>query len=103
MRLEIEKRQVKRFTLLYELYKETKANSNKSVDLMKLADKNEIKNGNYESAKQYLHDEGYIHFPDTSFEDCKINHEGIKIVEKAVTFPDDRSENFPSFKEMDLN
>lgn len=103
MKLEIEQRQLKRFILLYELYKESKANTRKSVDFMKLADKNGIKNGSYESFKQYLTDEGFIHFSDTQSEDCTINHLGVKTIERALTFPNERSENFPSFTSLDLS
>jgi hypothetical protein len=103
MKLEIEKRQLKRFILLYELYKETKGNTRKAIDFMKLAADNGIKNGNYETFKQYLTEEGFIHFSDTSLEDCTITHEGIKIIEHAIMFPKERSENFASFDDMELS
>lgn len=100
MKAEIEQRQVKRFIVLYELYKEVKANTEKEIKLFELAAKSGIKNGVFEEAAAYLAAEGLI---DHGYGDIyKITHQGKKTVEQVVCFPDDSFDQFPPFKDMGI-
>lgn len=100
MKTEIEERQYKRFVVLYALYKETKGNTQKVINLKELANKEGIKNGVFEEAYSYLKAEGFINSGNPIT--VGISHEGVKAVEESVKFPEKTMLLFPSFKDMGL-
>lgn len=101
MKTEIELRQTNRFIILYHLYKEVKGRLDIQEDILGIAAKHDIKNGNYKEAYQYLADEGYIKLGEKSHH-AALTHEGKKAVEHIVTNPEKRTENFPPFNEMGI-
>jgi len=100
METEIEQRQCNRFVVLYEVYKEAKADTTISVKVVDLAAAKGVKNGIFKEALAYLVDEGFL----TGLINHKggITHEGVKIVEYIITHPNDSTDLFPAFKEMGI-
>ena len=101
MKSEIELRQTDRFIILYNLYKETSGRIEKHVDILNIAAKHDIKNGNYKEAYKYLVDEGYIKLSHQAHH-ATITHSGKKVVETITTNPDEKISNFPTFNDMHL-
>lgn len=99
MKAEIEERQYKRFVVLHALYKETKGSTNKAVILKQLAADNNIKNGVFEEVYDYLKTEGFIK---ANAAGIFITHEGKKAIEYSVNYPDERTTQFPAFKDMGI-
>ena len=125
METEIEQRQCNRFVVLYEVYKEAKADTTISVKVVDLAAAKGVKNGIFKEALAYLVDEGFLTglinhkggitiltpscvMPPLGFLTGLINHkggithEGVKIVEYIITHPNDSTDLFPAFKEMGI-
>lgn len=100
MRTDIEQRQTNRFIVLYEVYKESKADTNISVRTTDLAAAKGVKNGIFKEALVYLIDEGFLTSVINS--QGKITHGGVKIVEYIITHPDESTDLFPSFKDMGI-
>lgn len=101
MKNEIELIQTNRFTVLYGVYKESKARIENAVNVLDLAAKSGIKNGNFKEVMHYLVSEKYL---STGYipSHAHITHEGKVAVEFAVTNPDSRSGNFPPFNDMGI-
>lgn len=100
MKTEIEQRQCDRFRVLYETYKDCKADINITVKIADLAAAQGIKNGVFKQAIRYLKDEGFI--DKQGQQTGSITHEGIKIVEYVVTHPEEATDLFPAFKDMGI-
>jgi len=101
MKTEIELRQTNRFIILHELYKEVKGRLEVYEDILNIAAKHDIKNGDFKEAYQYLADEGYIKLGTKAYH-ASLTHTGKKVVEYIVTHPEEKSTNFPPFNEMGI-
>lgn len=101
MRTEIEYRQTLRFQLLYEVYAATNGSSTKAVNILHLAADAGIKNGKFKEAAAYLFDEKYLS-DELRGVKAILTHKGKKVIEFAVTHPEERQSDFPSFKDMGL-
>lgn len=100
MKTEIEQRQCDRFSVLYEAYKDSKADMNAVVKIADLAATKGIKNGVFKEAVNYLKEEGFL--GKQGSQTATITHEGVKIVEYVVTHPEDATDLFPAFKDMGI-
>jgi hypothetical protein len=101
MKTEIEKKQRLRFVVLYELYKITMRVGlpKPPENFSQLAKKLDIDAVTRNSIHSYLLLEEFI-FVEIDKNLVGITHAGCKIVEHIVTNPNERTFNFPSFKEM---
>lgn len=100
MKTEIEQRQCDRFRVLYETYKNCKADVSVTVKIGDLAAAQGIKNGSFKEAIRYLKDEYLI--DKQGQQTGSITHEGVKIVEYIITHPEEATELFPAFKDMGI-
>lgn len=100
MRTEIEQRQCNRFIVLYEVYKESKADTAVKVKAADLAAAKGIKNGVFKEAVTYLRTEGLLGTPGE--QTANITHEGVKTVEYIITHPDEATDIFPAYKDMGI-
>jgi hypothetical protein len=104
MKVEIEKKQRLRFIVLYELYKNVETSgpmdiSKQCINFSILTEKLGIGSLDKIKIQLYLQREEYI-FVGMDSNIVGITQTGFKIVEHVVTNPNQRTFNFPSFKEM---
>lgn len=98
MKTEIEQRQCDRFRILYETYKDSKADTSIKVRISELAADKNIKNGIFKAAFKYLCDEGLL--SSNGAQTGQITHGGVKLVEYVLTHEDTPTELFPAFNSM---
>lgn len=97
----VEKSQRNRFIILYELYKIAKRNLSSSFSLLDISTDKKITKDIYEEAKFYLENEGLIKITDSDGDMAKITHQGIKIIEFSIMFPELKAADlFPSLKSV---
>lgn len=100
---EIEQRQCNRFIVLYEVYKQAKADTEQAIGAMELAAAKGIKNGVFKECISYLKSEGLLRGSQSaSIGSVYLSHSGVKIVEFIVTNPEEKTDQFPSFKDMGI-
>ena len=102
METEIEFKQYRRFVVLNALYKATKGNTSQAENLQEIAASVNIKNGNFEDVIECLPEDGFVKQTGMGSPLYFITHVGKKAIEKAYSFPNERSEHFPSLKNMGI-
>ncbi len=99
MTVHIEDLKTKRFKILLAVYKATDQDSSKWCDVQKLSAQEGIKNGDFAKNYHYLMDEGLLK-PFGAGYTAHISHNGIKAIEFIISNPTQKSEYFPSYKDM---
>lgn len=102
METEIEFKQYRRFLVLNALYKKINGNTSLPEDLWTIGSSLNIKNGNFEDVLECLTEDGFVKQTGIGSSLYTITHTGKKIVEKVYSFPNERSEHFPSLKDMGI-
>lgn len=102
METEIEFKQYRRFQVLNALYKKTKGSTSQAEDLQQIAASVSIKNGNFEDAMECLSEDGFVKQIGIGSPLYYLTHTGKKAIEKVYSFPNERSEHFPSLKDMGI-
>jgi hypothetical protein len=102
METEVEYKQYRRFLVLNALYKRTNGNTSQAEDLQQIAASVDIKNGNFEDALECLPEDGFVKQLGMGSTVVFLTHVGKKAVERVYSFPNERSEHFPSLKEMGI-
>ena len=102
METEIEFKQYRRFLVLNALYKKTKGNTSQEENLQLIAASVNVKNGNFEDVLECLPEDGFIKQTGLGSSLYFLTHAGKKEVERAYSFPTQRSEHFPSLKDMGI-
>lgn len=102
MKKEIEFKQYACFLLLNALYRKTKGSTVLAEDLFQIAILLNIKDLDFEDILEGLSEGGFVKRTGMGSPLFFLTHVGKKEIERAYSFPNERSEHFPSLKDMGI-